>query len=513
MATQTDINSNSDYASPMAATRLLSVVLAVAFLLSGAYVGHLLREAVREVVANAEVPSLPYVDLALPSSIGGGETVFGIVPQRGGEIPITGITGVPLPDYKKQERVNILLLGIDKRPNEQFARTDTIILVTVDPENKTAGMLSIPRDLWIDIPGYPTSRINTAYYLGEKYGHPGGGAALAMQTVQQDFGVPVHFYVKVDFDGFYEIVDTLGGIEVDVPYAIHDDRFPDNNYGYDPFHIEAGRQHLDAQTTLKYVRSRHAPGSDFGRAARQQQVLMAIKNKALQLGMLPKLPELWVTMAGSVETNLQLVDIKELAALGDQISPGDITTAVLDYEYTVAYETEDGAQVLLPLYEKIRPLVDQMFAEVEASGPTQAEMIAAQATLATQQAELLAQEQQRAELKTQLAAEGASIIIQNGTNNPGLETETALFLREQGFNIIQSGPADLQNQNYPKTVIVDYSGKEYTLGTLAKFFNVTEENIRRSPVTSVRSDIDIRVIIGADFTLPDIAQPSSSLLK
>jgi hypothetical protein len=218
-------------------------------------------------------------------------------------------------------------------------------------------------------------------------------------------------------------------------------------------------------------------------------------------------------MAGSVETNLQLVDIKELATLADQISPEDITTVVLDYGYTVAYETEDGAQVLLPLYEKIRPLVDQMFAEVEASGPTQAEMIAAQATLATQQAELLAQEQQRAELKSQLAVEGATIIIQNGTNNPGLETETALFLREQGFNIIQSGPADLQNQNYPKTVIVDYSGKEYTLGTLARFFNVTEENIRRSPFTGVRSDIDIRVIIGADFTLPDIAQPSSALLK
>jgi len=513
MATQTGVNPDTDSEASHLATRFLSIVLAVAFLLSGAYVGHLLREAMRDVVANAEVPSLPYVDLTLPSPFGGNETTIGLIPQRGGEIPITGITGVPLPDYEKQERVNILLLGVDRRPGEQFARTDTIILVTIDPENKTAGMLSIPRDLWVDIPGYEQARINTAYYLGEEYRHPGGGSALAMQTVQHNLEVPVHFYIKVDFDGFYQLIDTLGGIEVDVPYPIHDELFPDDKYGYDPFHIEAGRQHLDAQTALKYVRSRHAPGADFGRAARQQQVLMAVKNKALQLDMIPKIPELWATTAGSVETNLQLVDIKELAALADQISPADITTVVLDFEYTVAHQTPEGAQVLLPLYEKIRPVIEQMFAETEAAETTQAEAIAAQATQAIQQTEYLAQEQQRAELKSQLAAEGATIIIQNGTNIPGLEAETALFLREQGFNIVQSGPADLQNQSYPKTVIVDYSSKEYTLGTLAKFFNVTQENIRRSPLPNLQSGVDIRVIIGADFTLPEIARSSSSLLK
>jgi len=510
MTTQTEINSDPEYDVSLGAIRFLSVILAIAFLLSGAYVGYLFREAVREVVANVEVPTFPYVDITLPVPVAG-ETKIGIVPQRGGEIPITGITGVPLPDYKKKERVNILLLGIDQRPDEIYARTDTMILVTVDPENNTAGMLSIPRDLYVDIPGYYKTRINKAYYLGEEQNYPGGGPALAMQTVQQFFDVPVHFYIKVDFDGFAQIVNTLGGVEIDVPYTIDDQTFPDNNYGYDPFYIEAGNQHLDAETTLKYVRSRHVD-SDFGRAERQQQVLMALKDKGLQLNVIPKIPELWTTTASSIETDLQLVDIKELASLAYEITRPDVRSVVLDYNYTIDHTTDYGAAVLLPLQEKIHSVVGEMFAEVEPSGPTQAELIAAQVAQATQQAERLAQEEQRAEIKAQLNAEGAKVVIQNGTDQDGLEIETALFLREQGFNIIQYGPADTP-LNYPQTVIVDYSDKEYTLGTLANFFTVTQENIRTGP--SHQNGIDIRVIIGADFSLPEIAQSqsSSSMIK
>lgn len=506
MTTQTDINADPDYDVPIWSTRFLSISVAIVFLLGGAYIGHLLRGAVREVVANAEVPSLPYIDINLPVAVGG-ETKIGIVPQRGGEIPITGITGVPLPDYKKQERVNILLLGIDKRPNEKFARTDTMILVTIDPENETAGMLSIPRDLYVDVPGYYQTRINKAYFIGQEQEYPGGGSALAMQTVQETFGVPVHFYIKVDFDGFSQIVDTLGGIEVDVPKTINDKTFPDNNYGYDPFYIEKGLQHIDGTTALKYVRSRHQD-TDFGRAVRQQQVLVSLKNKALQLDVLPKLPELWTTMASAVQTDLQLVDLKELASLADNIGPEDIDSVVINYEYTEDYKTEYGAAVLLPQFDKIRPVISDMFAEVEAKGPSQAEIIAHQITQATQQAERLAQQRQRDEIRGQLDTEGAVIIIQNGTDVDGLEVETTVFLREQGFNIAQYGPSDT-NQVYPHTVIVDYSGKGYTVGTLANFFNVTEENIRTSPSTT-HSSVDIRVIIGSDFSLPEIAQPQSS---
>ncbi len=494
------------YQIPTSVARLFSILFTIIFLVSGAYLGHLFYATVKETVANAEVPSLPYIDLTLPS-LGVKSATIGVIPQRGGEIPITGITGVPLPDYEKKERVNILLLGIDKRPDEKYARTDTMILVTIDPENKTAGMVSIPRDLWVEAPGFRESRINTAHFLGDKYDYPGGGPALAMQTVQYNFGVPVHFYVKADFDGFRKIVDTLGGIDVDVPHTIDDPTFPSMDYAYDPFYIEAGRQQLDGNIALKYARTRHVDG-DFARAYRQQQVLVAIKDKALQLNMLPKIPDLWMTMAGTVETDLQLIDILELANLADEIGEDQVEAVILGDEYTVDYVTEGGAQVLLPLREKIQPVIDRMFAEVEAQGPSQAEIIAAQAAAVAKEEEARAREQQRAELKSQLTAEGAKIIIQNGTESDGLDAETTLFLKEQGFDVVQFSPAD--TRNYPHTVIVDYSGKEYTLGTLVNFFNVAPENIRRS--SNLKSEVDIRVIIGADFELPEM-KPQSLLLQ
>jgi hypothetical protein len=214
-------------------------------------------------------------------------------------------------------------------------------------------------------------------------------------------------------------------------------------------------------------------------------------------------------MSSTVQTDLQLVDIIELANLADEIGAEDVETEVLDYDYTVDYVTEYGAAVLLPQFEKIRPTVDRLFAKVEVNGPTQAEIIAAQAIQATQEAEYQAQEQQREEIKTQLSSEGATVIIQNGTEALGMETETARFLQAQGFDIVQFGPAEATN--YPSTVIVDYSGKEYTLGTLARFFNVSQENIRSG--SNLISDVDIRVIIGADFSLPDVDQPSTSVLQ
>lgn len=505
MTTQTNIKHKQVYNVPGPFAQLSAIFLTILFLVGGATIGYLFYGAVKEAVATVEVPSLPYIDLTLPTAGETGPTI-GIIPKRGGEIPVTGITGVPLPDYEQKERVNILLLGIDKRPDEQYARTDTMILVTIDTQNKTAGMVSIPRDLWVEIPGYYESRINTAHYLGDKNKYPGGGPALAMQTLQYQFGIPVHFYVKVDFDGFRKIVNTLGGIDVTVPQAINDPTYPDQNYGYDPFYIDAGNQHLDGVTALKYARTRHVD-SDFGRAARQQQVLMAIKNKALQLGILPKVPELWTTMAGTVQTDLQLIDILELADLAPEITADKVKTVVLGKDYTVNHITEQGAMVLIPIREKIQAVFDDMFTEIEPQGPSQAEIIAAQA--AAQEAELRAQEAQRVELKTQLTAEGAKIVIQNGTDSDSLDAETALFLKDQGFDIAQFGPAD--TRNYPHTVIVDYSGKEYTLGTLVNFFNVAPENVRRS--TNLKSDVDIRVIIGADFELPDTAPKSSMLIE
>jgi LCP family protein required for cell wall assembly len=387
-----------------------------------------------------------------------------------------------------------------------------MILVTVDPNSKTAGMLSIPRDLWASIPGYDEDRINKAYFLGDRYGYPGGGPALAMKTVQYNLGIPVHFYAQVDFEGFRRVVDTLGGIDIYVPETIDDPKFPDNNYGYDPFYIEAGNHTLDGYNALRYARTRATPGADFSRAKRQQAVLLAIKDKALQLNMVPKIPELWNTMSDAFETDLQLVDIIELAQLADEIDPDSIQTAVIDHSLTYDYIVPDtGAQVLIPLRDKMRVLIDEMFAESKpAEGPSQEEIEAAEVAKAEQtaQAQARAQEieqnaQRQEEIKAFLNQEDARLVVQNGTNIPGLASQTALFLKQQGFNILQFGPAD--TNVYSHTVIVVYDEtKVYTLQVLAALFEVEEENIRHSP--NLKSDVDFRVIIGSDF---DLSGPQS----
>jgi LCP family protein required for cell wall assembly len=488
-------------------SRVLVVALTIAFLIGGGYSGYIFYVTVKDVVAHAELPTLPYVDLTLPVvKPSSGKSNYPNPRAANNPQPVTGLTGETLPDWEEDERVNILLLGVDKRPDEQYARTDTMILVTVDPATGTGGMVSIPRDLWVTIPGYGENRINTAHYLGDKHGYPGGGPALAMKTVQYNLGVPVHFYMRVDFEGFRRIVDTLGGIDVDVPQTIDDPKYPDMNYGYDPFYIGAGMQHMDGDTALKYARTRATAGADFARAGRQQQVLFAIREKALAIGVIPKIPELWSTMADTVQTDLQLVDIVELANLADEVTSEDIKTAVVDDTMTVDYKTEAGAQVLLPVREKIRPVIDEIFSSPELSGPPPT---ATPNPTAIAQAQAQAEEEarQRAEIAAALQAEGAKIVVQNGTSQEGLAAATAEYLRDQGFTIVQFGPAD--RTDYPRTVIVDYTDKTYTLSLLTGIFNVADENIRRSP--NLKSEVDIRLIIGADFQLPEARSPQSAI--
>jgi hypothetical protein len=208
-------------------------------------------------------------------------------------------------------------------------------------------------------------------------------------------------------------------------------------------------------------------------------------------------------MADTVQTDLQLVDILELTKLSDEISGDDIQSEVIDYTMTVDYKTNSGAQVLLPVREKIRPVMDDMFSSPEPAPtppptPTPDPALAAQA-----QAEAEAAAQHRAEVAAALQEEGARIVVQNGTAQADLAAETAEYLRDKGFTIVQFGPAD--GTDYPRTVIVDYTGKEYALMVLADTFNVAEENIRRSP--NLKSDVDLRVIIGADFQIPEAQTP------
>jgi LCP family protein required for cell wall assembly len=293
----------------------------------------------------------------------------GIVQVEGDE-PVGGLLGngesMVIRPWDGKERFTVLVMGMDKRPGEfgSAFRTDTLILISLDPATKHVGMLSLPRDLYVDVPGYGLQRINTAYSAGELEG-PGGGPRLAMQTVQYNFGIRVNDYVVVDFNAFIRVIDLVGGINVNVPYDISDPEYPDMNYGYDPFYITAGWHQMDGATALKYARSRHS-SDDIDRGQRQQQVLYALRDKVLAYDMIPKLaaeaPALWSELRDGVKTGLSLDQILQLAWWVKDIPSSSYTNAVLGWDYVTPVNWQ-GSDILIPdrLSGKLVTLMTEVF--------------------------------------------------------------------------------------------------------------------------------------------------------
>jgi LCP family protein required for cell wall assembly len=251
------------------------------------------------------------------------------------------------------------VLGTDKRAElgSEAARSDTLILLSVDPKWKTAGILSIPRDLQVTVPGYGLQKINAAYFFGEYNKIPGGGPALAVPTVSKFFNVPIDYYVSVNFAGFQKIVDEVGGIDVYVPETIDDPEYPGPYNSYIHVHFDAGCTHMDGEEALEYARTRHAD-SDFGRARRQQQVIRAVRDKALELNMLPRYPELLSQLGDSVETNIPPDKQLAFAQLASQIKASDIYMAQIDAG--MVREVSDTGDLILNR-AKAKPMLDWFF--------------------------------------------------------------------------------------------------------------------------------------------------------
>lgn len=246
--------------------------------------------------------------------------------------------------------VHVLVLGIDERAGEQGPfRSDTMILARFDPRTPRVVTLSIPRDLWVSIPNYGENRINTANFFG--------GQALAKQTVSNAFGLPVHYYVRINFDGFVNIIDAMGGITVDVPEPLHDEQYPTADYGVTTIHIDAGRQHMDGATALVYARSRHST-SDFDRGRRQQQILAAMKQKMQRPTTWVRLPFIISAVTTSVETDMPPSEWPVLGLI--TIRAENVDRLSIDREQTTPYVTAQGAAVLLPNWDQINVLLNQM---------------------------------------------------------------------------------------------------------------------------------------------------------
>lgn len=272
---------------------------------------------------------------------------------------------IVLEPWDGQSRLTVLLMGIDRRPGEKGLsyRTDTMLILSLDPRTGEAGMLSIPRDLWVDVPGYGQRRVNEPMVLGELR-QSGYGPRLAMETVQYNLGIRVNHYIVVDFNAFVTIVDALGGIEVDIDYNINDPLYPDMAYGYDPFYLRAGHHLLDGSTALKFARTRHGD-SDISRAERQQQVIMAIKDKATSPEMIPVLlanaSQLWSAIRDNFYTDIPLEQLIQLGLFIKDLSLESIKRGVIDFSYLSNYTTASGAAVLIPNRARLGGLMVEVF--------------------------------------------------------------------------------------------------------------------------------------------------------
>jgi len=381
----------------------------------------------------------------------------------------------PTPEpWDGANRVTILVMGLDYRDwaaDEGPSRTDTMILFSIDPLTKTAGILSIPRDLWVNIPGFNPAKINSAYYFGEAYKVPGGGPALAMKTVEQTIGIPIDYYAQIDFGAFERFIDLLGGVKLDIKEPIRVDPLGSKP----PRMLEPGIQTLPGDLALAYARNRSTGGGDFERAARQQQVILAIRDRILDFDLLPDLianaPSIYAELSAGLDTNLPLQDAIRLAILASQIKSEDIKRGIIGEDQIIYGSSPDDLAILIPIPDRIRALRDEVFASSSPYSPF---------TPGSSQ--------------ERMNAEAASISVQNGTSSADLGDRTAAYLTGLGVNVSQVTSAE---QYYTYTTVIDHRGRPYAVQFLVELMGIQPGAIlfQYDP----NSPVDVELKLGNDW--------------
>ena len=383
-------------------------------------------------------------------------------------------SAVELPKWNGKTRITVLFLGLDYRDWEagEIPRSDTMMLVTLDPLAQTVGFLSIPRDMWVEIPGFGHAKINTAYFLGEANKLPGGGPGLAMETVEQFLGVPVDYYALVDFMTFVDLIDEIGGLDLYVRQEVTISRIGEND---SQEVLREGVQWLDGMQVLGYARSRYTEGGDFDRAKRQQDVIMAIRDQVVTWNMLPELiakaPAMYQEVNQGISTNLTLEDMLKLANLGIQIPTENFTQRVIGPDMVYNGTSPDGLSIMIPIPDDIRGLRDQVFTNAPIS-----------------------QTVVNSDLAVLRQAEGARIAIHNGTQDGTLASRTAEYFRSQGLNVVEETNA----QNiYSASQITIYHGKPYTARYLTDLLGIPDSGVTFD--FNPDNYADIVLILGNDW--------------
>lgn len=363
-------------------------------------------------------------------------------------------------------RINIVLLGMGGASHPGGSLTDSIMVVSIDPEGKTMAMLSIPRDLYVPIPNKKYSRkINELYKIGEDEKKNNGGA-FAKEAIGNILDLPIHYYVTVDFYGFVKVIDEVGGIKVEVDKALYDPLFPDEDMkGYNTFSVKAGTQTMNGETALKYARSRQT-SSDFDRAARQQKVIEGLREKLLNKGYLsnPKnLLNLVKIASDHVRTDFSQDELVALAELARDIDFSKTVSKVLTNgaDGELVSDSSSGTYVLLPKdgdWSAIKRIAHEIFTDPD------------------------------------LKKEDAKIEVVNGSVISGQAKKLADTLKSYNYSVVSI----INGDKTQKTAINDYSNgkKPITLAFLEKRLGVTAKKVASSTNSE---DIDISIIIGEDY--------------
>ncbi len=363
-------------------------------------------------------------------------------------------------------RVNIVLLGLDRRPNDnEGTRSDSMLILSVDQDTKTANMLSIPRDLWVKIPGFSSNRVNAAYFFGDQKEPGKGGPPLVKATIQENFGIKIDYFAEIDFNGFRSIIDSIGGISLDVKKPLLDNEYPTEDYGIKRIYIPAGVQRLDGHTALQYARSRHAD-SDLGRNQRQQEVLLAVREQGVNLGLLTN-TRLQSALQDTVKTDLSPGDMLALGQIAVGLKRESIRQFSIDAN--IAHPANIGGNDVL---QAEQTALKQLLQEFQASSKTQI---------------------------SAAARETAQISIQNGTFISGLASRTQKYLEGKGLTILGVGQSS-EAGNYPQTVINVYTGKQKAASELATLLGLGPGSIKIK--SGGAAGLDIELICGEDLKLP-----------
>lgn len=269
------------------------------------------------------------------------------------------------------KRVNILLLGSDNDGKNQAPLAQTDIVVTIDPQTNYVGMLSIPRDLRVVIPDNGTGKLDAAFSFGWTNEHVGptpfsNAVGLSIATIEKNFGIPINYYAWVGLDGFVKVINTAGGVDIDAIHPITDNAYPDDvntkdHFGYERLYIPPGPQHMNGMQALQYVRTRHADlVGDFGRSARQQQILDQLKVKLDTPSIVTKLPELANDLGDTVKTDMSIQDIVNFMDFARTLNTNKIDRLILSPPYSAMANDKTGD--FLPNCAMIMPKIAQMFA-------------------------------------------------------------------------------------------------------------------------------------------------------